>query len=161
MSTSTLFDTLMTEALLGAEKAASLGEVPIGAVIAHSGRIIARAHNLIETKKDATAHAEVLAIRQASEVLGNWRLSECVLCVTLEPCVMCMGAIKLSRIPFLVFGANAPVLGAAGSLCDLTNVGPELQVVPGVKEAECAAILKNFFAVRRIEEKQAPSPINN
>jgi tRNA(adenine34) deaminase len=143
---------LMQEALIEAEKASGLGEVPVGAVIALGGKIIARAHNLVETKKDATAHAEVLAMQEASRALGNWRLKDAVLCVTLEPCTMCIGAAKLSRIPTIIFGANDPRMGAVGSLYDIAidnRVGPAPRIIRGVREDECRRMLSSFFEQRR------------
>ena len=138
----------MQEALIEAQKAAALGEVPVGAVIAHNGSIIARAHNLTESETDATGHAEILAIRAASKVIGNWRLSEATLVVTLEPCTMCAGAIKLSRVSTVVFGTLDPRAGGMGSLYDVsadTRTGPPPRVVTGVCEETCRKILKDFF----------------
>ncbi len=142
----------MQEALIEAKKAAAIGEVPVGAVIAHQGNIISRAHNLTESEKDATSHAEVLAIRAASKILGNWRLSEATLVVTLEPCTMCAGAIKLSRIPTIVFGTLDPRAGGMGSLYDVSadpRTGPVPRVVTGVCEEECSRVLKEFFSKLR------------
>ena len=127
-------------------------DVPIGAVIVRDGEVIAAAGNQRELKKDPTAHAELLAIRQASRALGGWRLPETTLYVTLEPCAMCAGAIVLARIPEVVFGAWDPKAGAAGSVMDVLN-DPALNhrplVTGGVRDAECAALLREFFAVRR------------
>ena len=148
----------MQEALIEAEKASSLGEVPVGAVIALGGKIIARAHNLVETKKDATAHAEVLAMQEAGRALGNWRLKDAVLCVTLEPCTMCIGAAKLSRIPTIIFGANDPRMGAVGSLYDIAidnRVGPAPRIIRGVRGAECRKILSSFFEERRVSSNNS------
>lgn len=143
---------LMRHALEQARAAESLGEVPVGAVVAVGGEIVARAHNLTESLKDPSAHAELLAIRSATAKAENWRLSDAVLCVTLEPCSMCAGAIKLSRIPLLVFGAPDPKAGAVGSLYDLLadpRSGPAPRVITGVLADECGSILTTFFSRRR------------
>jgi tRNA(adenine34) deaminase len=143
---------LMDQALLEATKAAAAGEVPVGAVIAHQGSIISRAHNSTETDATVIAHAETHAISRASEVLGGWRLSECILCVTLEPCTMCLGAIRLARIPTLLFGAGDSRQGAVGSLYDLSQderLGPPLRVISGLKKTECETLLSSFFKQRR------------
>lgn len=138
----------MHEALMEARKAYALGEVPIGAVIVKEGEIIARAHNLRETAKDPTAHAELLAIQQASRALGGWRLPGCDLYVTIEPCPMCAGAILMSRIERLVIGAMDPKAGAAGSLLNIPEdqrFNHQTQVIRGVLEEECSGIMKEFF----------------
>ena len=139
---------LMTEALREAASAAASGEVPVGAVIAHSGSIIARAHNTTEASATVTAHAEMHAINLASKVLGSWRLSECILCVTLEPCTMCLGAIRLARIPTIIFGAGDSRQGAVGSLYDLSQderLGSPVRVISNVHRTECEEILSSFF----------------
>jgi tRNA(adenine34) deaminase len=128
------------------------GDVPIGAAILRGGEPLAAAGNERELRRDPTAHAEVLAIRAAATALGGWRLPRTVLYVTLEPCPMCAGAIVLARIPTVVFGAPDPKAGAAGSVLDVLaepalNHHPEL--IAGVREAECAALLRDFFAARR------------
>lgn len=143
---------LMQSALEEAEVAASSGEVPVGAVIAYRGEIVARAHNTTERDCVVTAHAELLAIAAASQHLGNWRLSECVLCVTLEPCTMCMGAIRLARLPVLIFGAGDSRQGAVGSLYDLSQSpggGEPVRVITGVERAACEGMLQRFFQARR------------
>jgi tRNA(adenine34) deaminase len=135
-------------ALSAAAEAASAGEVPVGAVIWRDGSVIADSRNETEASKDPTAHAEVLAIRRAAAKLKNWRLEGCVLCVTLEPCTMCAGAIRLARIPTVVYGAYDPGMGAFGSLYDLSEdrrLGPVPRVISGVKESDCSGILKRFF----------------
>ena len=142
----------MNIALEEARKAEAHGDVPIGAAIFRDGELLARAGNERELRRDPTAHAEVLAIRAASEVLGGWRLPGTTLCVTLEPCAMCAGAIVLARVPTVVFGAPDPKAGAAGGVLDVLgepalNHRPE--VVAGVREAECATLLREFFATRR------------
>lgn len=111
----------MDEALSEAIKGREQNEVPVGAVVVHGNSIIARAHNLTESRKDPTAHAEILAIREASRVLDNWRLTQCALYVTLEPCTMCTGALREARIPLLVFGTPDERLGACGSIYDLSQ----------------------------------------
>ena len=145
-------ETLMKEALLEAKKACDLGEVPVGAVVVHGGEIISRAHNEVETRKDASAHAEVLALRRASEVLDNWRLNEASLFVTLEPCTMCIGAMILSRLKEIYFAAHDPRQGAVGSLYDLSNSADlphQIKVYSGILAAESEQLLKDFFAERR------------
>lgn len=142
----------MREALKEAEKAPEFDEVPVGAVIVADGEIIARAHNMRETAQDATAHAELMAIRRACEVLKSWRLTGCTLYVTLEPCPMCAGAIVLSRLDRVVFGAYDPKAGACGSLMNIPEDGrfnhrPEM--VPGVLAEECGMALKDFFKKKR------------
>jgi tRNA(adenine34) deaminase len=138
------------------EAGAALGhdDVPIGAVVlSPSGAVLALAHNRRETDRDPTAHAEVLALRAAAGVMGSWRLSDCSLVVTLEPCTMCAGAAVLARVGRVVYGAVDPKAGAVGSLWDVVrdrrlNHRPE--VVSGVLQAECAQLLRDFFATHRI-----------
>jgi tRNA(adenine34) deaminase len=142
----------MEIALEEAREAEDHGDVPIGAAIFRGGELLSRAGNERELRRDPTAHAEVLAIQAAAEALGGWRLPETTLYVTLEPCAMCAGAIVLARIPRVVYGTRDPKAGAAGSVLDVLrepalNHRPE--VVPGVREAECAALLREFFASRR------------
>ncbi len=143
----------MGEALRQARKAARLEEVPVGAVIVHQGGIIARAANQVETLKDATAHAEMLALTQAESALGDWRLTECDLYVTKEPCPMCAGAIVHTRIRRVVFGCLSPKDGAGGSLLNLLQ-HPQLnhrcQITSGVRAEECAGLLQEFFRARRL-----------
>lgn len=146
----------MEAALEEAKIAFDLGEVPVGAVVVRGGEIIARAHNMTETIKDPTAHAEVLAIREAARALGGWRLIGCDLYVTMEPCSMCAGAIVWSRVERLFYGARDPKAGAVGSLFDIPgdsrlNHNPE--VVGGVMEEECSAIVKDFFRELRIRKR--------
>ncbi len=143
----------MSAALTIARAARAADEVPVGAVVlSSSGSIIASAHNQRELQHDPTAHAEVVALRHAGQALGSWNLTGCTLAVTLEPCTMCAGAIVLSRLSRIVFGAWDPKAGAVGSLWDVVrdrrlNHRPE--VVSGVREAECAALLEEFFAAKR------------
>ncbi|WP_243372743.1 tRNA adenosine(34) deaminase TadA [Geotalea sp. SG265] len=147
----------MGKAIAQAEKAAARGEVPIGAVIVRDGKIIARGHNLREGKQDPAAHAELIAIRRAAKKTTNWRLLGATLYVTLEPCLMCMGAILLARVEKVVFGCYDPKGGAAGSLYDLSDdrrLNHRVTLVPRVREGECAALLSNFFADLRRKKKQ-------
>lgn len=146
----------MKRALHEAEKAHGKNEVPIGCVIVHDGRIIARGHNLRESSRDPTAHAELIAIRKAARKLGSWRLLNTSLYVTLEPCSMCMGAIILARIPHVIFGCYDPKGGAAGSIFDLSNdprLNHAVQLVPNILEAECSALLTGFFAELRTRKR--------
>jgi tRNA(adenine34) deaminase len=148
-----VIDAAMSGALAIARAAQAAGEVPVGAVIlSESGSIIASAHNQRELLHDPTAHAEVVALRHAGKAMGSWNLTGCTLAVTLEPCTMCAGAIVLSRVSRVVFGAWDPKAGAAGSLWDVLrdrrlNHRPE--VITGVREQECAALLERFFADKR------------
>jgi len=138
----------MIEAIIEARKAEDIAEVPIGAVIVYEGRVIGRGHNLRETSLDPTAHAEMIAIRDASQQLGAWRLSGCTLYVTLEPCPMCAGAIVQSRIDRIVFGTADPKAGCAGTLINLlqdTRFNHRTEIVEGVLQPECAELLTAFF----------------
>jgi tRNA(adenine34) deaminase len=139
-------------ALEQARLAGEHGDVPIGAAILHDGRQLALAGNERELRREPTAHAEILAIRAAAEALGGWRLAGTTLYVTLEPCAMCAGAIVLARIPTVVYGAPDPKAGAAGSVLDILSepaLNHRPQVLPGVREEECARLLQDFFAARR------------
>lgn len=143
----------MQLALSEARLASEHDDVPIGAVVAHGdGRVIGRGHNERELRNDPTAHAEVIALRQAADEVGSWRVLDCTLVVTLEPCAMCAGAIVLARVPRVVFGCADPKAGAAGSVLDVLgedrlNHRPE--VIGGVLEQECSQLLRTFFAARR------------
>lgn len=142
----------MSMAIEEAKKAYILDEVPVGAVIVRNGNIIAKAHNLRETLKDALAHAEILAIREACRVLNGWRLMGCDIYVTLEPCPMCAGAMVNSRINRVIFGAYDPRAGACGSLYNIANdvkLNHRVEIVSGVLEDECKAILQDFFKEKR------------
>lgn len=142
----------MREALELAKQAAEHGDVPVGCVIVNKdGEIIGRGRNRREECSDATAHAEIEAIREASKLLGDWRLSECTMYVTLEPCPMCTGAIINSRIPTLVFGAREANSGSCGSVIDLfyENYGHRPKVYSGVLKDECASVLREFFKNKR------------
>ncbi len=145
-------DRFMALALAEAHAAAAKGEVPVGAVVVRGGEVLARAHNLRETSDDPTAHAEVLAVREAAARLGSWRLDGCTLYVTLEPCFMCAGALVNARLPRLVFGAPDPKAGAVGSLADVVRdarLNHRIEVRSGVLGVPCGAVLKAFFAERR------------
>ena len=142
----------MREALRQARKAAKQDEVPIGAVIVHQGNVIGRAWNQVETLKDATAHAEMLALTQAESALGDWRLNECDLYVTKEPCPMCAGAIMHCRVRRVIFGCPDVKGGAAGGFWNLLqapNLNHRTEITPGVLNDDCVRILKEFFAEAR------------
>ncbi len=145
----------MEEAIKEAKKAEAIGEVPIGAIVVKEDKIIARGYNMRETLKDPTAHAEIIAIREASKTLGGWRLSGCTLYVTLEPCQMCSGAIIQSRMDHVVYGATDPKAGCAGSLCNLLQneaFNHQAKITSGVLEDEASDLLKNFFKhLRRLK----------
>ena len=137
--------------------AESLKEVPIGAVVVLDGQIVGRGHNLRETSNDPTTHAEIIAIKEAAKALDSWRLLDCTLYVTLEPCVMCMGAIILARIPQLVFGCRDPKVGAVGSIYNFSEderFNHQVQVREGVLQNECSTQLSNFFRKLRADKKQ-------
>ncbi len=145
-------ESMMLHAIAMAREAEKMGEVPVGAVVVRSGRILAQAHNLRETLNDPTAHAERLALAWAGRSLGTWRLDDCVLYVTLEPCVMCAGAIVLSRIKRLVYGALDPKAGGCQSLYTVVSdprLNHRCQVTAGVLAVECGEVLKAFFQERR------------
>src|SRR5437870_10821138 len=147
-------ENFMREALRQAQKANEAGEVPVGAVIVRAGKIIARAHNQVELLKDATAHAEMLALTQAEAAVGDWRLTECDLYVTKEPCAMCAGALVHTRIRRVIFGFTDPVAGAAGSVMNLLQMpvlNHRCDIASGVLQEECATILQDFFRKRRNE----------
>jgi tRNA(adenine34) deaminase len=142
---------LMAKALEAASQSGD--EVPVGAVlVSANGEVLATAHNLREAKSDPTSHAEIEVIRKAASDLSDWRLENTTLFVTLEPCVMCAGAIVAARIPRVVFGAWDERVGAAGSIYDVlrdSRLGKPVEVIPGVLEAECSALLKSFFERKR------------
>ena len=153
--------TYMREAIAEAQRARAKGEVPIGAVLVHQGQIIGRGHNLRETSNDPTSHAEMVAIRQAAAAIGHWRLLETTLYVTLEPCVMCMGAIILARIPRLVYACRDPRAGAVGSIYDFASderFNHQVDVTEGVLVAECIALLSGFFQELRAGRKADKPP---
>ncbi|MGM8215741.1 tRNA adenosine(34) deaminase TadA [Bacillaceae bacterium W0354] len=145
----------MREAIQEAKKAELINEVPIGAVIVYEEEIIARGHNRRETTQASEAHAEMIAIKQANEKIGSWRLENCTLYVTLEPCPMCAGAIVQSRIPNVVYGASDPKAGCAGTLMNLLSeprFNHQAAVKKGVLQEECALLLKQFF--KKIRHKE-------
>ncbi len=147
----------MEEALKEAKKAYKKLEVPVGAIIVKNGEIIARAHNLKETKNDTTKHAEILAIQKASKKLNAWRLEECEMYVTLEPCTMCAGAIINSRIKKVYIGTKDPKAGACGSVLNLFEdykFNHKVEYAIGIKQQECEKVLKNFFKELRNLKKQ-------
>ena len=138
----------MKQALRLAKKAMDSGDVPIGCLIVYDGKVIARGYNRRNKEKQSLAHAELIAIRKASKVIGDWRLEECKMYVTLEPCQMCAGAIVQARIPEVVIGCMNPKAGCAGSiinLLDMQEFNHQVKVTRGVLEEECSVLLKNFF----------------
>lgn len=147
----------MGEALRQAAKAYAAEEVPVGAVVVREGKIIGRAWNQVELLKDATAHAEMLALTQAESAVGDWRLTDCTLYVTKEPCPMCAGAIVHVRLARVVFGASDPKAGAAGSAMNLLqfpSLNHRCEITAGVREEECRSLLRDFFAEQRAKEKR-------
>lgn len=146
----------MKEALRQAKKAYALGEVPIGCVIVYEGQIIGRGYNRRNTDKNTLAHAEITAINKASKKIGDWRLEDCTLYVTLEPCQMCAGAIVQARIPHVVMGCMNPKAGCAGSILNILEMpefNHQVAVTRGVLEEECSEMLKTFFTELRIRNK--------
>lgn len=146
----------MKEALKLAKKAEALGEVPIGCVIEYQGNIIGRGYNRRTTDKNTLAHAELTAIKKASKKMGDWRLEECTMYVTLEPCQMCAGAIVQARIPTVVIGCMNPKAGCAGSILNILQVpqfNHQVEIIKGVMEEECSEILTNFFKSLRLKKK--------
>ncbi len=153
----TIDEKYMREALKQAHKAAAIGEVPIGCVIEYQGKIIGRGYNRRKTDKNTLSHAELNAIRKASKKMGDWRLEECTMYVTLEPCQMCSGAIVQARIPRLVIGCMNPKAGCAGSILNLLQVpefNHQVDITYGVLEEECSSILTDFFKDLRLRLKQ-------
>jgi tRNA(adenine34) deaminase len=151
----------MRLALEQAALAEALGEVPVGAVVVRGGELVATGHNLTHTLQDPSTHAEMVAIRRAAQVLGEWRLLECTLYVTLEPCAMCSGAIVLARIPRLVFAAHDPKAGMSGSLANLVQhplLNHRVQLTTGVLAQESGEVLRAFFRARRRGKAPAPEP---
>lgn len=147
----------MREALKQAKKAAALGEVPIGCVIVYQGRIIGRGYNRRNTDKSTFSHAEIAAMKKAGKVIGDWRLEDCVMYVTLEPCQMCSGAIVQARIPEVVIGCMNPKAGCAGSILNLLEMpefNHQVKVTRGVLEQECSDMLKTFFRELRVRVKR-------
>jgi tRNA(adenine34) deaminase len=151
----------MEAALREARASAAGDEVPVGCVIVHDGVIVGRGHNQTEGLQDATAHAEILAIGAASNALASWRLTDCTLYVTLEPCAMCAGAIVLARLTRLVYGAADPKAGACGSVLDVIHeprLNHRVEVTAGFRADECGALLKDFFARKRRETDLGREP---
>ena len=149
-------ETYMREAIRQAKKAWKLQEVPIGCVIVKDGKILARGYNRRNTDKNTLAHAELLAIRRASRAVGDWRLEECTMYITLEPCQMCAGAIVQARIPRVVIGSRNPKAGCAGSILNLLQVpafNHQVDLTEHILEEECSALLKNFFKELRERRK--------
>lgn len=143
---------LMEEALREAQRAAALGEVPVGAVVVHQGKVIARGCNRPITDSDPTAHAEIIALREAARALGNYRLSDCDLYVTIEPCAMCAGAITHARIRRLIYGADDPKAGAVKSVMQVLNhqqLNHQVEVTSGVLAGRALDLLQNFFREKR------------
>ncbi len=146
----------MEAAIEEAQKALTLNEVPIGAVIVYNDEIIARGYNLRESSQTTLSHAELVAIQEANEKIGSWRLEDCTLYVTLEPCPMCAGAIVQSRIKRVVYGATDPKAGCAGTLMNLLNeprFNHQVELTAGVLQTECAALLTDFFRALRKRKK--------
>jgi tRNA(adenine34) deaminase len=145
----------MGEALRQAARACAADEVPVGAVVVRQQRVIARAFNQVELLKDATAHAEMLALTQAEEAVGDWRLTDCTLYVTKEPCPMCAGAMVHARLARVVYGASDPKAGAAGSALNLLqfpSLNHRCEITAGVRAPECRQLLQDFFAAQRKRE---------
>jgi tRNA(adenine34) deaminase len=151
---------VMREALRLAGKAYAADEVPVGAIVLRAGKIIARAYNQVELLKDATAHAEMLALTQAEAAVGNWRLTDCDLYVTKEPCIMCAGALVHVRIRRVVFGCADPRTGGAGGLVNVLQhraLNHQCEITRGVLENECAAMLQDFFRKKRSPKSEVES----
>jgi tRNA(adenine34) deaminase len=151
----------MRAALREAEAAADQDEVPVGCVIVHEGTIVGRGRNQTETLQDATAHAEIVAIGAASSTLGSWRLLDCTMYVTLEPCAMCAGALVLSRMGRLVYGADDPKAGACGSVLDVIHeprLNHRVQITSGVLAGDCGTLLRAFFLRKRRAAEESAEP---
>lgn len=147
----------MQAAIQEAKQAAAIGEVPIGAVIVKEGQIIGRGHNLRETTDDPTAHAEIIAIREAAKHLGDWRLENCALYVTLEPCPMCAGAILQSRVDLCIYGTPDPKAGCVDTFMNLLQdqrFNHQTEVISGICQQTCAQLLQQFFRELRMSKKQ-------
>ena len=152
-----IYEQYMQLAIAEAEKAQAIGEVPIGAVIVFENKVIAAGYNIRETSQTTLSHAELIAIQQANEKIGSWRLEDCTLYVTLEPCPMCAGAIVQSRIKRVVYGAIDPKAGCAGTLMNLLTedrFNHQVDVVKGVLEPKCSSMLRTFFRNLRAEKKR-------
>lgn len=154
----------MQEALAQAQLALEAGEVPIGAVMVRNGEVIARGHNLRNTQKNPLRHAEIDVIDAAAEIVGDWRLEDCVLYVTVEPCPMCAGAIVQARIPRVVFGTRNKKAGCAGSILDILNeprFNHQVAVTEGILQEECSEIMKRFFRRFRKNTQKPDVSTNN
>lgn len=159
---STQHDFFLNEAILEAQKAALLGEVPIGAVVVKDDRIIGRGHNRREIDHDPTAHAEILALRDAGRTLGTWRLAGCTLYVTMEPCPMCCGALINSRIDTVVYGADEPKFGSAGSqlnLLQFPGFNHNVKIIGPIAQERCQELMRDFFTQLRARKKAAKQPL--
>ena len=159
---STQHDFFLNEAILEAQKAALLGEVPIGAVVVKDDRIIGRGHNRREIDHDPTAHAEILALRDAGRTLGTWRLAGCTLYVTMEPCPMCCGALINSRIDTVVYGADEPKFGSAGSqlnLLQFPGFNHNVKIIGPIAQERCQELMRDFFTQLRAHKKAAKQPL--
>jgi tRNA(adenine34) deaminase len=157
-------ETFMREALRQAQKAYAADEVPVGAVVARAGKVISRAYNQVELLKDATAHAEMLALTQAEAAVGDWRLTDCDFYVTKEPCAMCAGALVHVRIHRVIFGCADPRAGAVGSIINLLQLPPlnhQCDITSGVLQNECSAILQDFFRKHRRQQTGTPPKSRN
>ena len=155
MPASNPHEVFMQQAMSLARRAQELDEVPVGAIVVHNGEVIAEAHNLRERDQDPTAHAELIAMRMAAEKLGSWRLEDCTVYVTLEPCAMCAGALMHARVARLVIGTREPRAGVVRSqlgLLDESFFNHRIDIVEGVMREECSDLLKRFFAHRRAEQ---------
>ena len=147
----------MIDALAEAEKAMELGEIPIGAVIVKDGIIVGRGHNLTETSKDPTAHAEMIAIREAAKTLGGWRLLGCSMYVTCEPCAMCAGAMVWARLDKVYIGTMDPKAGACGSIFNIPGeqrLNHQIEIETGIMQEECSSIMKAFFKKLRTKKSE-------
>lgn len=154
----------MRQALNQAKKAAAKKDVPIGCVIVYEGKVIARGYNRRNADKTTLAHAEILAIKKASKVIGDWRLEDCTMYVTLEPCQMCAGAIVQARIPKVVIGCMNPKAGCAGSiinLLDMKQFNHQVEVTRGILEEECSLLMKEFFSWLRESKKEGNNTVNS
>ena len=151
----TRHETFMAEALAEARLALGEGEIPVGAVLVREGQVIARGRNTRERARDPLGHAEIMALREGSHVLGSWRLTGCTLYVTLEPCAMCAGAALNARVDRVVYGAADPAAGCLGSRINLfaLELGTEPRIVAGVMAEECSRLLRDFFRGRRIGQE--------
>ena len=160
----TQHDHFLNEAIQEAQKAAALGEVPIGAVVVKDEMVIGRGHNRREIDHDPTAHAEILALRDAGKHLGSWRLAGCTLYVTMEPCPMCCGALINSRIDTVVYGADEPKFGSAGSqlnLLQFPGFNHNVKIIGPIAQERCEKLMRDFFADLRARKKSAGQPLGD